>query len=387
MKTGKLKHLSLYSERGTEMRKYLPLAYFLLFTFVFLLPPPLLAAESAWDKLVAAAKKEGEVILWGDQEITHPDIVAAFSREYPLIKVVTVGGKAGELMPRLIGERRAGKFLADVYSGGLGGRAFFDFHRAGVLDPIKPILAHPEVVDESKWLGGRHYYADAEGRYVFMFEGNLSSVGLFYNTKLVNPAEFKSYWDILDPKWKGKIALFERPGVGSPSFLRFYYNAQLGPDFLRRLMTEMDLTVSQERRQATDWLGSGKFALCVDCADTDRAKKQGVPVDEFDRATLKEAGNEISTAGNSGLALIQKAAHPAAAALFINWYLSRQGQTVWQQVMNLKVVEPTNSMRIDIPKGDVLPEARRDDRQSYKVTGFLDPEPVQRLVNEVRKGK
>jgi ABC-type Fe3+ transport system substrate-binding protein len=369
------------------MKKHLPLVYFLLFTFAFLLPPPLLAAESAWDKLVAAAKKEGEVILWGDQEITHPDIVAAFTREYPFIKVVTVGGKAGELMPRLIGERRAGKFLADVYSGGLGGRAFFDFHRAGVLDPIKPILVHPDVVDESKWLGGRHYYADAEGRYVFMFEGNLSSVGLFYNTKLVNPAEFRSYWDALDPKWKGKIALFERPGVGSPSFLRFYYNAQIGPDFLRRLMTEMDLTVSQERRQATDWLGSGKFALCVDCADTDRAKKQGVPVDEFDRATLKEAGNEISTAGNSGLALIQKAAHPAAATLFINWYLSRQGQTVWQQVMNLKVVEPTNSMRIDISKGDVLPEARRDDRQSYKVTGFLDPEPVQRLVNEVRKGK
>ncbi len=371
------------------MRKYGLFLYFLLFTFTFLLPQPVMAAsgQTAWEKIVAAAKQEGEVILWGDAEITHPDIGAAFAKEYPFIKVVTVGGKIGELMPRIIGERRAGKYLADVYSGGLGGRAFYDFQRAGVLDPIKPVLILPDVVDESKWLSGQHHYADSEGRYVFMFEGNLAGVGLYYNTRLVNPKDFKSYWDLLDPKWKGKIALFERPGVGSPSFHRFYYNSQLGPDFLRRLLSEMELTVSQARPQATDWLGSGKFPLCIDCADTDRAKKQGVPVDEFDRANLKEAGNEISTAGNSGLALIQKAAHPNAAALFINWYLSRQGQTVWQNVMNTKVVEPSNSMRIDIPKDDLLPEARRDDRQKYRVTGFLDPEPVQQLVNEMRKAK
>src|SRR5215467_4271094 len=42
-----------------------------------------------WEKIVAAAKKEGEVRLWGDQEITHPDIVAAFTKEYPFIKPVT----------------------------------------------------------------------------------------------------------------------------------------------------------------------------------------------------------------------------------------------------------------------------------------------------------
>src|SRR5215510_15238170 len=99
-----------------------------------------------WEKIVAAAKKEGEVRLWGDQEITHPDIVAAFTKEYPFIKPVTVSGRVGDLMPRIIAERRAGKFLADTYSGGLGGRSFFDFHKAGVLDPLKPMLLLPEVV-------------------------------------------------------------------------------------------------------------------------------------------------------------------------------------------------------------------------------------------------
>ena len=341
-------------------------------------------AGAAWERTVAAAKKEGEVRIWGDMEITHPDIVAAFTKEFPFIKAVLVSGKVGDLMPRIIAERRAGKYLADVYSGGLGGRAFFDFQRAGMLDPLRPVLVLPEVVDESKWLNGKHHYADSEGRYVFMYEGSVAGVGLFYNTKLLDPKEFRSYWDLLNPKWKGKIALFERPGTGSPNMVRFYYNPQLGPEFVRRLWNEMDLIVSQERRQATDWLGTGKFVLCIDCADTDMARKQGVPVDEFDRAYLKEASGEISTSGNSGLALINRAANPNAARLLINWFLSRRGQIVWQEVMNNKVVEPSDSMRVDISKDNVLPSARREEGRKYVVSGFQDPDPVAKLINEIR---
>jgi iron(III) transport system substrate-binding protein len=341
-------------------------------------------AKAAWEKTVAGAKKEGEVRIWGDMEITHPDIVAAFTKEFPFIKAVLVGGKVGDLMPRIIAERRAGKYLADVYSGGLGGRAFFDFQRAGVLDPLKPVLVLPDVTDESKWLNGKHHYADSEGQYVFMYEGSVAGVGLYYNSKLLDPKEFHSYWDILNPKWKGKVVLFERPGTGSPNMVRFYYNPQLGPEFVRRLWSEMDLVVSQERRQATDWLGTGKFVLCLDCADTDMARKQGVPVNEFDHAYLKEATGEISTSGNSGLALVSRAANPNAARLLINWFLSRQGQIVWQDVMNKKVVEPSDSMRVDIPKDNVLPPSRREEGKKYVVNGFQDPEPMLKLINEIR---
>lgn len=342
-------------------------------------------AKAAWEKTVAGAKKEGEVRIWGDLEITHPDIVAAFTKEFPFIKAVLVSGKVGDLMPRIAAERRAGKYLADVYSGGLGGRAFFDFQRAGVLDPLKPALVLPDVTDESKWLNGKHHYADGEGQYVFMFEGSVAGVGLYYNSKLLDPKEFRSYWDLLNPKWKGKIALFERPGTGSPNMVRFYYNPQLGPEFVRRLWSEMDLVVSQERRQATDWLGTGKFVLCIDCADTDAARKQGVPVNEFDHAYLKEASGEISTSGNSGLALVNRAPNPNAARLLINWFLSRQGQLVWQEVMNKKIVEPSDSMRVDIPKDNVLLPSRREKEKNYVVNGFQDPDPVAKLINENRQ--
>ena len=341
------------------------------------------AWQVEWEKSLAAAKREGEVRLWGDQEITHPDIIAAFTKQYPFIKAVTVTGRVGDLMPRIIAERRAGRFLADIYSGGLGGRAFYDFMRAGVLDPLKPALILPEVTDGSKWLNGEHHYADDEKQFVFMYEGSVAGVGLHYNTTLVELKEFKSYWDLLKPKWRGKILLFERPGTGSPSIVRFYHNPQLGPDFLRRLLTEMDLVLSQDRRQSSDWLASGKYPICIDCGDTDRAKKQGLPVDEFPHENLKEAGNEISTSGNSGLALINNAPHPNAARIFINWFLSREGQNVWQDAMNIKVNEPSDSMRVDIPKSNVPASARREEGKKYRVTGFLDPEPPSKLFQEL----
>jgi hypothetical protein len=51
--------------------------------------------------------------------------------------------------------------------------------------------------------------------------------------------------------------------------------------------------------------------------------------------------------------------------------------------MNIKVSEPSNSMRIDIPKDNVLPAARREDGTKYTVTGFVDPEPPARLIDEL----
>jgi hypothetical protein len=65
--------------------------------------------------------------------------------------------------------------------------------------------------------------------------------------------------------------------------------------------------------------------------------------------------------------------------------LSRQGQMVWQNVMNKKEVEASESMRIDIPKEDVLPDGRRVEGKKYNVVGFLEPEPVQKLIQEVMK--
>lgn len=61
----------------------------------------------------------------------------------------------------------------------------------------------PEVVDPSNWYEGKHHYDDPENRYIFVFEGTPRSGEITYNTKLVNPSEIKSYWDLLNQKSGG----------------------------------------------------------------------------------------------------------------------------------------------------------------------------------------
>ncbi len=108
-------------------------------------------------------------------------------------------------MPRVLSEQRGGKFLGDLAL--LGGSGLYSLYQAKALDPIKPALMLPEVVDESKWWEGRHDYIDKERNYIFSFNG-ISRVDVVYNKDLVDPKELKSYWDLLNPKWKGKIVAF-----------------------------------------------------------------------------------------------------------------------------------------------------------------------------------
>jgi iron(III) transport system substrate-binding protein len=343
--------------------------------------------QAEWDKTVKAAKEEGQLVSYGGEEIIHPEIIKAFNAEYPEIKVTTAGGHGSELGARIIAERRADKYLVDLYAGGPT-TPYRVLYLGKALDPITPLLVLPEVTDLSKWYTGKHVYADPEGRYLFMFEGTVSSGPTIYiNTNLVKPGEIKSYWDLLQPKWKGKI-LFMNPkssSLGLNAATSLFNDPQIGPEFLKRLFTGADVMISANRRQGTDWLSSGKYPICFACRDTERAAKQGLPVGELDPADLKEGVSEIGGGSSSVIAFLNKAPHPNAAKVFVNWFLSRQGQMVWQRVMNKVVVEGSESMRIDIPKDDVLPEAKRIAGRNYRVIGYRDSKPVLKFLDQVLK--
>ena len=151
-------------------------------------------ADSDWEGVVKAAKAEGQLAIYANTSFEA--IFPEFRKKYPEIKITYVTGVgAPDVVPRVLSEQRGGKFLGDLAL--LGGSGLYSLYQAKALDPLKPALMLPEVVDESKWWEGRHDYLDKERNYIFSFNG-VSRVDVVYNKELVDPKELKSYWDLLN---------------------------------------------------------------------------------------------------------------------------------------------------------------------------------------------
>lgn len=347
----------------TKLVRFIIVAVQLMFFFfsVFSLTisyaaEPRPAWQSEWDKTVKAAEEEGALVIYMTQAF-EPVFRDAFQKKYPRIKVSMATGRGPELSQRVMSERRAEKFAVDLYiSGNISPLTVF--HRAKILEPIKPLLLLPEVVDTSAWYEGKHHYDDPENRYIFVFEGTPRSGEITYNTKLVNPSEIKSYWDLLNPKWKGKIVSVD-PLVSGPisaAHIFFYKQPDLGVEFLRRLHADTDIAIVRSNEQMLDWLSAGKFAFGIGARDVDTAMMQGLPLMQFLPGALKE-GSSV-TAYNGTLSYFNRAPHTNAAKVAINWLLSREGQTAWLDA-NQKTGGLYDSLREDISKEKVSERARR----------------------------
>lgn len=310
-----------------------------------------------WEKTVQAAKKEGRLYIYGSSSPMSIIQAGVFQKTYPEIKIVTVSpGRSSMAYQRLMTERRAGRYLADLFVG--GSTTIMGLYRGQGLDPIKPLLIQPEVLDESKWLNKKHAYLDPEGQYVFIYIAHPQPGSISYNTKLIDPTKFNSFWDFLNPELKGKIEVGDvrSGGTGSSNLKIYYYHPQLGPKYIKRLVRDMDITLFRNRRQSVDWLANGRFSICFFCYPRELAKaqKQGLPVEEF--GYMKEGAGLTSHSGQIGL--VNKAPHPNAAKVFVNWLLSREGQMTMQTVFAEGRRGASNSRRIDIPKDMIPPQDR-----------------------------
>ena len=341
-----------------RLRRLIRRAAGLVATFLFFtsfLVPQLEAAEtssrqSQWEATLEAAKKEGKVNVY---MYRYGKVLDIFRSDYPEIQPFLLTGSGAQIITKIMAERRAGKNLADVI--GLGTSNYRILHlQAKMLEPIQPALMLPEVTDESRWFGGKHRYLDPDGKYVFAYLANASYAQLYYNTTLINPKEFSSYYDLLKPKWNGKIvALDPRSKTEMGGTMQFlYYNPELGPAFIKQFFGNKAITFSRDARQMIDWLGQGKFAICFGCSGALKAKNQGLPIEIFETSRWKEGGT--FSVGGGTLSLPNQSPHPNAAKVFINWYLSRKGQMALQKLGDPD--EPPNSARTDIPKDEVLPQ-------------------------------
>jgi ABC-type Fe3+ transport system substrate-binding protein len=166
--------------------------------------------------------------------------------------------------------------------------------------------------------------------------------------------------------------------IGNWRFI--YYSADLGPKFIRRLLTETQVTFAENEHQMMDWVGSGKYHIHVlaKLENTENARKQGLPVKQI---FSEKEGDTIST-GSGHIIAFKNAPHPNATKVYLNWFLSRDGQLTWQKLTG------RNSFRTDIPK-DMIPykdEQVPQEGGKYLLSSlpqYEDVKPLRKLVDEV----
>ena len=305
-----------------------------------------MADKSAWDNLVAAAQREGRVVVLGppDPQVRKM-LPAAFKARYG-IAVEYLGGRGSEPVAKLRTERSAGQYTVDAAISGIESMAV-TYYQEKMLVPLRPELIMPEVVDASKWKKGSLWFSDPDQQYVLRLTNSVSAM-VYINTDHVKPGDLRSAEDLLAPKWQGKISVEDPTVNGSGSVRAAELYVSLGETFVKQIYVDQKPAISRDKRQITDWLLRGTYPISLN-ADNDQveaARQEGMPV----MALGGLSGMKRSAGAAFGLvALFDRAPHPAAAKLFANWMASKEGSEIWSRA---NLTAPT---RNDIDEASFLP--------------------------------
>jgi iron(III) transport system substrate-binding protein len=221
------------------------------------------------------------------------------------------------------------------------------------LDPVRPLLVLPEVTEEH-WFGGRAgLFFDKERQYVLGF-ANFVSFMVFVNRDIVPETELSSVSQLVDPRWKGRIVIQDPRGGAGLNALQALLLTD-GEDAVTTLLREQDLVVANDVRQEAEWVIRGRYPVAIGLLPDAFLvfQEQGLAVNI---KPLKDSGRSIST-GTAGIQLLNRAPHPNAAKVYVNWLLTKDVQT------RLATATWQNSRRLDVPPADptsVPDTARRD---------------------------
>ena len=299
--------------------------------------------KTKWEKILAAAKEEGRVAVGGPPGTSYRDVMRGFEKKFPQITLDYQSFSPTTFTSRFYKERQAGQYLWDVY---ITGPTSFDItaKKARELDPVRPTFILPEVREESAWFGGfDRAFLDFEKQYIFAFQAQVTPQ-VYVNREVVPESELNSIKGLLDPKWKGKIAINDPRADGAGNGRVALWTGQLGEEFVRALLKQ-DLILTRDDRQLADWLARGKYPIAIGVGDTEiyELQKLGIGL-KIEPLGGKAAEAWRLSTGWGGVRLVNKAPHPNAATVFINWLLSKEGQTAWATIAGRP------SRRMDVPR-------------------------------------
>lgn len=274
-------------------------------------------APADWSKVIEAAKKEGKVTLYTSTVggASHAAIMKSFERKYG-ITVELLDVRASELRERVRTEQATGRFLGDLTQN--GATTLFRQEQEGVLQPHGGVPSFGTLRPPFK---GTDVRVPA---YVLGY-------GILVNTNLVKAAdEPKSWKDLIDPKWKGKILSDDMRALGGGHILFYATHDALGRGFHDGLAAQGPLFSrdigNDERRVAR-----GEYPLRIPQLFSNYVQMKGLPV----KLVVPVEGAPYV---QFDMAILRNAPHPNAARLLMEHYLSAEAQSIYANAALIPVV-------------------------------------------------
>lgn len=291
---------------------------------------------------VAAAKKEGRVAVNTFTGQGYARIFKLFRRAYPEIKLDHTNLESADFAPRLLRERKAGVYTWDVTTIPTS-TALQVLKPAGVRDPIRPAIVAPDARNDANWRGGFEAgFLDRDGlSYAFLL---IRSLGVFVNVDRVKADELRSVKDLLAPKWKGRIVISDPRVIGSSFWPLTVARLKLGDGIMKQLLVDQEPVLSRDRNQLTDFMVRGRYPIGI-----------GLNVLAIRDLQAHGVGLNVKThqlpefdyqSSGSVVWLLNRAPHPNAARVFVNWLLTKPAQTAWAKELQ------TNSRFVGVEPGN-----------------------------------
>lgn len=276
---------------------------------------------------IAKAEQEGELVFYcHENEAGTAAFMEGFRQDFPKIKTSYVRAQTGALYTKINSERAAGRYLADVLQ--LSDMApAVDFQKKGGWAPY----AGPEI-DAYK----QAYRSTPAGQFFWV---GVTFCGIAYNTDKVSAGDAPKTWkDIADPKWKNAVNC--KISSSGMQFVQWYvlgkiYGFDLWKEFAKQLPKGFDSRVQLFDRLAK---GDDKLGVCAEYAAYVLYKDKKAPIE----MVFPEDGLPATPLL---VGVVDKAPHPNAAQLYLDWAMSKRGQGYVQDHRNLIY----GSVRTDAP--------------------------------------
>lgn len=286
-------------------------------------------AKALGPAVINAALKEGKVVWYGgttSQQFFDSGAKDRFEKRFG-IRIELISGRMRHLTDRIRTEVAVGKVQGDIMEG--GDKYMLELHAVDALAKWRPPAPELDNIDK------KVFVSEPVG---YWWPVHLSAQAILLNTNMVKPEDYpKSYWDIVDPKWKGRVAIRDprASGGGAWHMLGIYNTPGMGIDYIKKLKATVEpFIVRGGSRKLRDAIARGQFALGFSGrGENIRDLPKGTPV-KFVVPKEGQAWTPFS------MATIKGAGRPNAAKVIMTWFYELENLQAWNTHAGRNVPHP-----------------------------------------------